>query len=526
MVPSAATPSPEATAARVPPPVRSRPTAASPLALALLEGLERAGVRYCHWKGDPPGIQSALSEETDLDLLIDAAHSDAAAAALARCGLKPCTAVRLMRNPAVEDYLTLDADTSRLLHCHVHYRLIVGEPFLKAYRLPWEERMLASRRRDSSCAIYVPDPTLELLLVCLRAATRLRWRDIAAAPIGRPCVTVNTAAEYAWLRERVNPAAAADLCSELLGPPVTPAFLRLISGEMTCGNVLAFRRAAGAVLQTWRLYRPVAGRLLAWRRELSAAVARLNRPRLSIARPLRRVPSSGGVMIAFLGADGAGKSTIARALASVLASKLDVYSVYFGSGDGPSSLLRWPLRLARRVAGHLRLLRPAASPSPASPALPSRRRSGLGRSFARGLWAMTLALEKRRKLRRAWQARARGMIVLADRYPQVQVAGFTDGPLLHHLAARRPATLRALARLEAVPYRWAARHPPDVVVKLVVTRDTAIRRKPETGTEQVERRIAAIQSLAFPGATVVEIDADQPLGDVLRDVERVVWSHV
>jgi len=178
------------------------------------------------------------------------------------------------------------------------------------------------------------------------------------------------------------------------------------------------------------------------------------------------------------------------------------------------------LRLARRVGAGLGLgWRPAGQERAA-------RRSGPVRSLGLVLWALTLAVEKRRKLRASWRARSRGMIVLTDRYPQAQLAGFNDGPLLAHLATHRNVVLRALARFEAAPYNWAARHPPDVIVKLTVTRETATRRKPETGAHEVQRRIAAISTLAFPGATVVQIDADRPLEQVLRDVEGAVWSHL
>ena len=502
-------------------------------ALTLLDTLDRAGIRYCHWKGDPRANDEALSGISDLDLLIDHAQAQAADAAMARCGFKRAVATPVMSHPAVEDYLALDADTSRLLHCHVHYRLVVGEPYLKGYHLPWEERFLATRRLAASGAIYVPDPALAMVFLCTRSATRLRFRDLAGALLGRPGITRGAAREHAWLRQRVDRAAAAALCTELLGARVTPAFTRLLAGELALAPLLAFRRSARQALRLFREYGWLAGRLLALRRELSALVAKLNRPRLRIPRPMRRTLATGGVMVAFLGPDGAGKSTVTRALASLLAQKVDVFLMYFGSGDGPGSLLRWPLRIARRVAERLGLLsRPARQEGAASVSgdggggTGTRRQYGPLQSFGFVLWALTLAVEKRRKLRASWHARRRGMIVLTDRYPQAQLPGFNDGPLLAHLATHRNAALRALARFEAAPYRWAARHPPDLIVKLTVTRDTATRRKPDTGTHEVERRIAAIRTLAFPGATIVQIDADRPLEDVLHDVEEAVWSHV
>ncbi len=485
-------------------------------------------MRYCHWKGDPQGIAAALAGSSDLDLLIDPAHAQAAAGALARCGFKRFVAPPLLREPDVEDYLALDLHTSRLLHCHVHYRLIVGEPYLKDYRLPWEERLLATRRPDLSGTIWVPEPTLELVFLWTRCATRLRLRDIARAVLGGACVTPSVAREHDWLCQRTDRAAVTARCHELLGGRATRAFERLLSGEITLGTLLRFQRAARAALGPWRRHGPLSGRLLRSRRELTALIAKLTRPRLGITGPVRRTRPGGGVMVAFLGSDGAGKSTLTRALAALLAPKLDVVQVYFGSGDGPGSLLRWPLRVARQLSGRLARFGRGRADTAAGSAgsTAGRPRAGPLRSLGLVLWALALAVEKRRKLRAAWHARNRGVLVLADRYPQTQLPGFNDGPLLGHWGDHRRGALRALARFEAHPYAWAARHPPDLVVKLSVTAATATQRKPETGAAEVRRRIAAIDTIAFPGAAVVALDANRPLAEVLEAVERVVWSHL
>jgi hypothetical protein len=43
--------------------------------------------------------------------------------------------------------------------------------------------------------------------------------------------------------------------------------------------------------------------------------------------------------------------------------------------------------------------------------------------------------------------------------------------------------------------------------------------------EEVTRRVQAVRSLTFgAGAKVVDLDADQPLEAVLREVKWIVWS--
>ena len=59
-----------------------------------------------------------------------------------------------------------------------------------------------------------------------------------------------------------------------------------------------------------------------------------------------------GRVVAVVGSDGSGKSTLSRALAESFADHRQVVHIYLGSGDGPSSLLRRPLnRIKRAVLG-------------------------------------------------------------------------------------------------------------------------------------------------------------------------------
>src|SRR5256886_16211111 len=84
------------------------------------------------------------------------------------------------------DYLALDSDTGRLVHLHLHYRLTVGDSFLSGYRLPWEALVLSTRHFDTTMAMYVADPHMELVLLIARQAIRLGPIDRIAAWVGRP----------------------------------------------------------------------------------------------------------------------------------------------------------------------------------------------------------------------------------------------------------------------------------------------------------------------------------------------------
>ena len=123
-------------------------------------------------------------------------------------------------------------------------------------------------------------------------------------------------------------------------------------------------------------------------------------------------------------------------------------------------------------------------------------------------------------MRAAHRGASRGLVVIADRYPQNEDVGYNDGPLLPRLT-HAPHWLR---QFEAHAYTLAGRLPPDLVLKLEVTAETAARREPDMDPETRRQRIEAARRLTFPGVRIVRVDAERPLEEVIRSVKREIWG--
>ena len=144
----------------------------------------------------------------------------------------------------------------------------------------------------------------------------------------------------------------------------------------------------------------------------------------------RRTSTKGGVIVAVLGVDGSGKSTIISEVSKSLSKKLDVLPLYLGSGDGKASILRQPLIWLARVKKSRSTKSPTVDKASTEDNLKSTHKKSLVSQLYRLLWTISLTYEKQNKLKQAYQARDRGIIVICDRYPQSQILGFNDGPLL------------------------------------------------------------------------------------------------
>jgi len=484
------------------------------------------GIEYCHWKSNEH-LGPATRGETDLDVLVDRGDSGRVSQILAETGYKRFVAPAETEHPGIEDYLGFDDETGKLVHLHLHYRLVLGEKFLKGYRVPWEHLILSGRVLDPETGLYTSAPEAELLLLAVRGALKLRSRDRFGSRNSSPALGDDVLREFRWLARRVDRERLRALALELLGPAGEAALMELLEQGLTGPGLRRFRGAIEPAMQPYRGFSPVEARALRWKREWLVRWNRLRRRFFSSQQALRLRSPRGGMVIAFLGADGSGKSTLTTAVGSWLGWKLEVRPLYFGYGDGPVSLSRRPLRLLQRWYTRGRTAKAEAQREAAAASAPWSApgwRSG-PKAVWRALYAWSIVSEKRSRIRQAQRARHAGWIVIADRYPQAQVQTLSDGPLLGSWAEHRWSAVRAVARWEQESYRSMEAAAPDLAVKLHVSPEVSAARKADGSLESLRRRVGAVHCIGFPESTsVLEIDADQPLEAVLLRVKHGIWD--
>ena len=201
-------------------------------------------------------------------------------------------------------------------------------------------------------------------------------------------------------------------------------------------------------------------------------------------------------LIAIIGADGSGKSTLAADLAAELDRERPTSHVYLGLGSG--------------VIGHKIAALPLIGPLVAARIEKKAGRTRDPKDKIPGpltaLIVYWFSTRRKKRFDAMTALRRRGVMVITDRYPQVEMAGFYDGPGLS-TARADSAFVRWLAVREAGLYAEMVRHRPTLVLRLNIDADTALARKPEHGRPLVEAKIAITPLLTFGGAPIAEIDA-------------------
>ncbi|WP_333645381.1 hypothetical protein [Bombella sp. ESL0380] len=214
-------------------------------------------------------------------------------------------------------------------------------------------------------------------------------------------------------------------------------------------------------------------------------------------------------VIALVGCDGSGKSTVGTALLALLQAERPTAFCHLGKQAGNLERTLAPL--------------PFIGPYVTGKARKENSRIQTGKK-AGVLAAMSgFVLSMRRVFRFALMRckHERGMAVLTDRYPQNSVPGPMDGPTLANLN-RDGVLLRIFSRVERALYARMARFRPDVVIRLNVDLETALQRKPDHVSFKLARKIEDLARLDFSGAPIVDIDATEPLAQVLAQAEETV----
>ena len=218
-------------------------------------------------------------------------------------------------------------------------------------------------------------------------------------------------------------------------------------------------------------------------------------------------------LIAIVGCDGSGKSTVSEALLAWVGGYGPAAAAHLGKQQGNAG--RWFAGLPLVGSWFERLIgRKAAT-------VHSSRSKNKAPDFLPALVMHAFTLRRVRRFRRMMKLRQQGFIIIADRYPQLDIPSAFDGPDMS-VAADGSRFVNWLAQREQTAFEWMTSYRPDLVIRLNVDVDTAYARKPDHRREALERKIEIVHQFTFNDAPIVEVDAAQPLDIVLAAAKAAV----
>jgi thymidylate kinase len=145
----------------------------------------------------------------------------------------------------------------------------------------------------------------------------------------------------------------------------------------------------------------------------------------------------------------------------------------------------------------------------------SRRKQNKNPPFLISFAKYIFTIRRVRRFRRMLALRRKGLIVITDRFPQLELKAF-DGPQLD-IDAEGSFMVQWFARREHASFEWMTSYIPDLVIRLNIDIDTAMERKPDHNRESLNRKINIMPKLTYQGAPIVDIDTSQPLEKVVAE---------
>ena len=436
---------------------------------------------------------------------------------LAQCRLRPAGGLNGGSFPSTEHYFGLDEKTGKLVHVHAYFKVITGESLAKNFHLPIEEMLLENTRMEHS--VRVPTKAAELVVFTIRMLLKhttlvefaLLCRDgKSLRKESASLIDANSIEEAGQLVEKWLPTLDRRLfeqCALALRVPA-PLWVRL--------------KLARRVRSSLRMYARHSQTRSSWT-GLSTFTRMLIR-RLARSKKTLRL-RSGGALVAFVGPEATGKTTLINEVYGWLGEHFDVECVHAGKPASTKTTL-----IPNLAVPLLRVMVPALRPSKLEDRqarLKDNTQVPWVYPLSFAFRSVLLAYDRRVLLTRAFARAANGTIVLCDRYPYC-VPGAPDGPKLMHypLPRDRYPIRHMLAALERKLYLQTPE--ADLIICLTIPVEIAIARNSSRGKkepeEYVRRRHAVGVSVPAGRTPVCLIDTNHRLQDTVREIKRTIWN--
>ena len=471
-------------------------------------------VKYCHWKSNERLLDGLNAEnKTDLDILVSFKDKKRIEVHFENCKYKKLKSPDNLDNPNMEGWIALDEETGKFVYVHLHYKIIAGHKKMREYDLPWTDLALDTRIHYPNTDIYVMEPNLELVTLYTRIALTFLSRKKNKISKG---IVEKDQKEINYLKHYVSWDKVKLILKTYFGSD-SQNILELIKKEKLSHKELT--QLILIIKKTSVNYRN--------RGKISIAFFKffyftLRIKRVFLNRFLKKFSitkkvlfNKKGLMVAFVGQDGAGKSTITKEISEWLSWKFDAKKIYLGVGDGYFS---WQKKKISWIGN----------------------KKGIYEIIKKMLFiSMFIARSKlsNRILKKSKKFVNNGGIIVFDRFPQMQFEGLYDGPKVKNYSTAYfnkrninskllTALMNFLARREEKFLEKSVKQNPDLVIKLILPPEVSIDRKPYQDFNEIIKKHEITKQLTFENSTVHTIDASKNYEEEMIEIKKILWQNM
>jgi thymidylate kinase len=470
--------------------------------------LNSCNINYVHWKSNT-NIKLALTGVDDLDILVDPKDQFNLEEIFKELNFIRAYSEKDKWQDGITHFIGLDSGSNKLVHVHLHYKLSLGYDYDKGFKLPIVEKYLVGKTLYNN-TVFLPSYENEYCVLVIRLILKNALTPFLLMLPNKQLSFIKNAKkkgvvkdggyrEFIDLKSKIN-SKKLETCLENNFTFISKETFKYLEDTLNTNfSVFDFFRAGKRLKKELKNFRDY-GELTSFRK----AFFRLYSNRFySLLRKLRlynkilgKKPQYGGRIVAFIGGDGAGKSTTISNLSNLLKSQLATKTLHLGRP--PSSSLGNVYKIVSKIVGVFGF-----------------------KDLSQAFNYLRVAVDRKIVFEKACKLRDKGVIVLQDRMP---IEGITamDCPRVKTI---KKGEFKRLSKIEEKYYEFI--NNVDQIFVLKLNPLLAIKRRPEDNEEELLIRSGQVWDKEWENSYTKEIDTEKNnISDVLKITSETLWESI
>ena len=464
-------------------------------------------IRYVHWKSNL-NIEKALSGIDDLDILVSPNDRERLFDIFERLNILKADSYKDNWQSGITHYIGYDTDSISLVHVHLHFELSLGYDFDKYISLPIVEEYIDSRTLYNNI-VYIPSFEMEYIILVIRLVLKnsltpfllllphQQLKLIMSSKEG--IIKGNAYKEYIDLKSKIS---VEDLKISLnnklifLNKEIFEDCERIINNNNSISEFIKIGLKLEVSLKNYAYHSRFKSLLLSSIRLFSLRFKNFN-SRLGFKNSVNgKINVNGGRIFAFVGGDGAGKSTTIENTYKLLKKQFSVEKIHIGRPR--KHFYGVILLILSKFFGILKL-----------------------RSYQEIFSYLSIANNRRSEFRYAKKLRKSGVIVLQDRMPLKNITHMDS----HKIYSMKGGDYKYFSEIEKKCYEEIK--DVDSLFILKLNPEIALQRRPEDEPNLLRLRSGEIWNGNWDDENMVIIDTgENNEHKVLTIIGQNIWKNL
>lgn len=492
--------------------------------------MDKLNVKYCHFKSNEH-LYESFQGISDFDILVDSRFKKEVDSVLIKHNCKRFEPEYIGYYPGVENWLAFDVKSGKIFHIHLHYQLITGKKLVKDFVLPWTDIILDNCIRSKHWEINISNSNHEILLLLSRIIVKAKFRDVTKALLRIYTLEKDMQAEYKFLKKYIDSNKLKTASKEMFSPQIADRLVEFIlkNDNLTAKGFLYLNKLFKKEFKNYRRYSPISAN---FKSNVARSIDLKNKffsRKMNKIILTKKVSTSGGKIISFIGVDGCGKSTVSEEISSWLGKKIECKKFYMGVGDGKKNIFASIILFFKnKRVSYSNNEKKQSTKNTRQISFKKNPRNYI-KKYLHALVIYSVVKDNRKKILKMHKYRMSGGFSILDRYPQLEHENINDGLKLKEYSKILGSNLiKKLSEKEEKLMQIVKEIYPNLVFRLDISPSVSMARKPEEQIDikSVQNKIEGIRSLKFEKSNLIEVNAEENYDDELLFIKQQIWESI